>query len=203
MTSDQYKTIVKPSKEVLFKDKGSKFFGYAFPVKTENDIEQAIHQLKQKHNKARHFCYAWQLGKNYEHFKANDDGEPGNSAGMPIYGQLQSFEITDCLVVVVRYFGGTKLGIGGLISAYKTTAKMSLEASKIYTKTIDHQIQVTCSYDLMNEVMRLVKMYNLSIDKQDLKINCKFIISIREKNFETIKSQFEGIYGLEVKNFSE
>ena len=107
MTSDQYKTLTKPSKEVLFKDKGSKFFGYAFPVENEDDIEKALHQLQQKHNKARHFCYAWQLGKNYEHFKANDDGEPNNSAGMPIYGQLQSFEITNCLVVVVRYFGGT------------------------------------------------------------------------------------------------
>ena len=203
MTSDQYKTLTKPSKEVLFKDKGSKFFGYAFPVKSEDDIENALHQLQKKHNKARHFCYAWQLGKSYEHFKANDDGEPNNSAGMPIYGQLQSFEMTNCLIVVVRYFGGTKLGVGGLISAYKTTAKMTLEATKIITKTIDSQIEVTCSYDLMNEVMRLVKTHNLNIDKQDLKINCKFIISIRQKDFKNIKSQFESVYGLEVKDLSE
>ena len=166
MTSDQYKTLTKPSKEVLFKDKGSKFFGYAFPVKTEIDIEDALHQLQQKHNKARHFCYAWQLGKSYEHFKANDDGEPSNSAGMPIYGQLQSFEMTNCLIVVVRYFGGTKLGVGGLISAYKTTAKMALEATKIITKTIDSQIEVTCGYDLMNEVMRLLKLIiSISMNK--------------------------------------
>jgi len=203
LKSDQYKTLTKPSKEVLFKDKGSKFFGYVFPVKTEHDIEDALDQLKQKHNKARHFCYAWQLGKNYEHFKANDDGEPNNSAGMPIFGQLQSFEISNCLVVVVRYFGGTKLGVGGLISAYKTTAKMALEATKIITKTIDEQIEVTCSYDLMNEVMRLVKTHNLNIDEQDLKINCKFIISIRQKDFENIKTQFESVYGLEVKDVSE
>lgn len=199
MKSDQYKTLAKPSIEVLLKDKGSKFFGYAYPVLNETQIEEALCQLKQKHNKARHFCYAWQLGKNYEYFKANDDGEPGNSAGMPIYGQLQSFEITNCLVVVVRYFGGTKLGVGGLISAYKATAKMALEASKIITKTIDKKIKVTCSYDLMNEVMRLVKIHNLNIDEQDLKINCKFIISIRQKDFENIKSQFEKVYGLEIK----
>ena len=164
-----------------------------FLLKTEDDIENALHQLQQKHNKARHFCYAWQLGKNYEHFKANDDGEPNNSAGMPIYGQLQSFEMTNCLVVVVRYFGGTKLGVGGLISAYKTTAKMALEASKIITKTIDSQIEVTCSYDLMNEVMRLVKIHNLNIDEQDLKINCKFIISIRQKDLN-IKSHLKVLW---------
>ncbi len=199
MKNDEYKSLSQPSKEVLLKDKGSKFFGYAFPVQNETDIEQALEQLKSQHHKARHFCYAWQLGKTYDTYKANDDGEPNNSAGMPIYGQLQSFEITNCLVVVVRYFGGTKLGVGGLISAYKTTAKMALENASIQTHTIDKQIQITCEYDMMNEVMRLVKELNLNIIEQDLKIRCQFIISIRKKDFDQVKSRFEQVYGLELK----
>jgi uncharacterized YigZ family protein len=199
LKKDEYKSPQRPSEEVLFKDKGSKFFGYAFPIKTETDINLALEKLKIKHHKARHFCYAWQLGKNYEHYKANDDGEPNNSAGMPIYGQLQAFEVTNCLVVVVRYFGGTKLGVGGLISAYKTTAKLALEKTKIKTLTINEQLQVVCEYDLMNEVMRLVKELDLSIAEQELKINCKFIINIRQKDFKNVKSRFDQVYGLEVK----
>ena len=199
MKKDEYKFPQKPSKEVLFKDKGSKFYGYVFPVENETAINQALEELKTKHHKARHFCYAWQLGKNYDHYKVNDDGEPNNSAGMPIYGQLQAFEVTNCLVVVVRYFGGTKLGVGGLISAYKTTAKMALQTANINTLTINKQLQVVCEYDLMNEVMRLVKELDLNIAEQELKINCRFIISIREKDFEIVKSRFDQIYGLEVK----
>jgi len=195
----QYKSLTKPGKEILFKDKGSKFYGYCFPVENEEDINQALALLKEKHHKARHFCYAWQLGKTYDTYKANDNGEPNNSAGMPIYGQLQSFEVTNCLVVVVRYFGGTKLGVGGLISAYKATAKMALENAKIKTHTINKQIQITCEYDLMNKVMRLVKELNLNIIEQDLKIRCKFIISIRQNDFNKVKSRFEQVYGLEVK----
>jgi len=201
LNKDEYKSPVSPSKEVLFKDKGSKFFGYVFPVKDEDEIENALEKLRAKHHKARHYCYAWQLGKNYDSYKVNDDGEPNNSAGMPIYGQLQAFEVTNCLVVVVRYFGGTKLGVGGLISAYKTTAKLTLEATKISTHTIDEKLQVNCEYNLMNEVMRLVKEHNLEIVSQELKINCKFIISIRQKKFKPIKERFQQIYGLKIKVF--
>lgn len=199
MNKDEYKSPKSTLDEVLFKDKGSKFFGYVFPVKDEKEIENALGKLRAKHHKARHFCYAWQLGKTYDSYKVNDDGEPNNSAGMPIYGQLQAFEVTNCLVVVVRYFGGTKLGVGGLISAYKTTAKMALEATKIETYTIDEQIQVNCEYDMMNEVMRLVKEYDLDIVSQELKISCTFIISIRQKDFEQIKQRFEQVYGLNVE----
>ena len=198
MNKDEYKSPKSSSSEVLFKDKGSKFFGYVFPVKGENEINQALEKIRAKHHKARHFCYAWQLGKNYESYKVNDDGEPNNSAGMPIYGQLQAFEVTNCFVVVVRYFGGTKLGVGGLISAYKTTAKMALESTYIVTKTIDNQIQVNCGYDMMNDVMRLVKAYDLEIISQELKIGCKFVISIRQKDFEGTLRRFQQVYGLEV-----
>jgi uncharacterized YigZ family protein len=196
LKKDEYKSPKTISSEVLYKDKGSKFFGYVFPVEGEDEINQALEQVKSKHHKARHFCYAWQLGKNYNTYKVNDDGEPNNSAGMPIYGQLQAFEVTNCLIVVVRYFGGTKLGVGGLISAYKTTAKMALEATKIVTNTIDQLIQVNCEYDMMNEVMRLVKAYDLEIVSQELKIGCQFIISIRQKEFDHIVQKFQRVYGL-------
>lgn len=202
MNKDEYKKPLNPTKEVLYKEKGSKFFSSVFPVENEFEITDALDKLKAKHHKARHFCYAWQLGKNYEHYKVNDDGEPNNSAGIPIYGQLQAFEVTNCLVVVVRYFGGTKLGVGGLISAYKTTAKMALESAKIQTHTIDTPLQVTCEYDMMNEVMRLVKELDLNIIEQDLKIRCKFIISIRQKDFDKVKSRFEQVYGLELKTLA-
>ncbi len=199
MEKDVYKTIHQPSEEVLFKDKGSKFFGYAFPVKTEEEIKLHIEELKTKHHQARHWCYAWQLGKNYEHYRANDDGEPGNSAGMPIYGQLQSFEVTNILVVVVRYFGGTKLGVGGLINAYKTTAQMALENSNILTKTIDVEYEVSFDYPNMNKVMRVIKEKGLHVKNQILELDCKVYLLIREKEAEAIFKKFDSIYGIKIK----
>lgn len=199
MEKDIYKTIHRPGEEVLYKDKGSKFFGYAFPVKTEDEVKVHIEDLKAKHHQARHWCYAWQLGKNYEHYRANDDGEPSNSAGMPIYGQLQSFEVTNILIVVVRYFGGTKLGVGGLITAYKTTAQMALEASKILTKTIDVEYELTFDYPNMNKVMRVIKEKNLHVKNQVLELDCKIYLLIREKEAESIFEKFDSIYGIKIK----
>ncbi|MDT0295560.1 IMPACT family protein [Mesonia ostreae] len=196
---DVYKTIHQPGEEVLFKDKGSKFFGYAFHVKTEDEVKAHIEDLKTKHHQARHWCYAWQLGKNYEHYRANDDGEPSNSAGMPIYGQLQSFEVTNILIVVVRYFGGTKLGVGGLINAYKTTAQMALEASKIRTKTINVEYELTFDYPNMNKVMRVIKEKNLHVKNQVLELDCKIYLLIREKEAESIFEKFDSIYGIKIK----
>ncbi|MGO2359245.1 IMPACT family protein [Mesonia sp.] len=199
LEKDIYKTIHQAGEEVLFKDKGSKFFGYAFPVKTEDEVKAHIEDLKTKHHQARHWCYAWQLGKNYEHYRANDDGEPSNSAGMPIYGQLQSFEVTNILIVVVRYFGGTKLGVGGLITAYKTTAQMALEASKILTKTIDVEYELSFDYPNMNKVMRVIKEKNLHIKNQVLELDCKIYLLIREKEAESIFEKFDSIYGIKIK----
>jgi len=200
LKDDVFKTINRPGSEILLKEKASKFFAYSFPILSETDVETAIDSLKSKHSKAGHFCYAWQMGENYEHFRVNDDGEPSNSAGMPILGQLQNFEMTNTLVIVVRYFGGTKLGVGGLISAYKTSAKMALEASKIITKTINLEFDVICEYDKMNLVMRLVKEYDLDILSQDLKLNCKFKISIRKKEFEAIYKKFDNVFGFQVSS---
>ena len=196
---DTYNTITAPSKEVLFKDRGSKFYGYAFPVNTEEEIKEHIDNLKKTHFNARHWCYAWQLGKEYDRYRANDDGEPSNSAGMPIYGQLQSFNVTNTLIVVVRYFGGTKLGVGGLIQAYKTAAQWALENSKIVEKTIDVQYKLVFDYPEMNTVMRIIKDQNLNITGQKLELNCEYILSVRKKDAEQIFSIFENTYKVTIK----
>ena len=168
MDKDVYKTIDKASTEALFKDRGSKFYGYAFPVTNEEEIKENIEFLKKQHYNARHWCYAWQLGMKYEKYRANDDGEPTNSAGTPIYGQLQAFEVTNILVVVVRYFGGAKLGVGGLIQAYKTAAKLALENTEIIQKTINEEFILQFNYSEMNKVMRIVKEEQISIINQKL-----------------------------------
>ncbi|AFL82671.1 hypothetical protein Aeqsu_3243 [Aequorivita sublithincola DSM 14238] len=198
---DTYKTILKPSKEVLFKEKGSKFFGYAFPVSSEEEVKENIENLKKQHHSARHFCYAWQLGKSYEHYRANDDGEPSNSAGMPIYGQLQSFDVTNILVVAVRYFGGTKLGVGGLIQAYKTTAQMALETCKIVKRTIDETFLLKFEYPEMNTVMRIIKDEDLKLVHQKMELNCEFEIAVRKKEAERIFELFENTYKVKISNF--
>lgn len=196
---DTYKTITKPSDEVLFKDKNSKFFGYAFPIKTEEGVKTHLETLKKQHHSARHWCYAYQLGAQEQEllYRANDDGEPNNSAGMPIYGQIQSFEVTNVLIVVVRYFGGVKLGVGGLINAYKTAAQMALEASKIVTRTINQKIKLTFDYKNMNKVMRVIKEKNLKIVNQTLELNCQITILVRLKDADTIYELFEGLYEID------
>jgi uncharacterized YigZ family protein len=199
---DTYKTIEKPSEERLFKDRNSKFFGYAFPVLNEDDIKNALEELKKKHHAARHFCYAWQLGVEIISYRANDDGEPNNSAGMPIYGQIQSFDVTNILIVSVRYFGGTKLGVGGLINAYKNSAQLALEASKIINKTIDVHFQISFGYDLMNKVMRIVKEKKIAIISQALELDCQYVISVRKKEATAIFEIFTNLYKVEIKELT-
>ncbi|SNR15748.1 IMPACT family protein [Tenacibaculum jejuense] len=198
MEIDTYKTITKPSEETLFKDRNSKFFGYAFPVQTEDDVKKYLEEVKKKHHTARHHCYAWQLGTENIRFRANDDGEPNNSAGQPIYGQIQAFEVTNVLIVSVRYFGGVKLGVGGLINAYRTSAQLALEASEIIEKTIDVHFKLKFAYDLMNKVQRVIKENNLEILNQKLELDCEYIISVRKKDAEHIFNTFQSIYKLEI-----
>jgi len=197
--SDVYKTITKPSAATFFKEKGSKFYGYAFPVFTEDDVKECLEILQKKHNSARHFCYAWQLGTEEVSYRANDDGEPNNSAGLPIYGQIQSFEVTNILVVSVRYFGGTKLGVGGLISAYKNSAKLALEASKIIEKTINIDFLLTFEYEMMSKVMRILKDKNIEILHQELALNCKLKISVRKSEADEVFDFFEEFYKVEIE----
>lgn len=203
MNSDIFKTIDQPGEETLYKDKGSKFYGYAFPVKNEEDIEACLEEVRAKHHKARHFCYAWQLGKNYDRYRANDDGEPTNSAGMPIYGQIQSFEVTDILVVSVRYFGGVKLGVGGLITAYKTSAKLALEAAQIKTRTIDVAFKISFDYPEMNKVMEIINRENLTITHQKLEMDCRIFIAVRKKEADKVFNLFDAVYKVEIERLEE
>ena len=198
---DTYKTITKPSDGVLFKDKNSKFFGYAFPVLNEDDIKVHIETLKKEHHSARHWCYAYQLGtqENEITYRANDDGEPNNSAGMPIYGQIQSFDIANILIVVVRYFGGVKLGVGGLINAYRTAAQMALEDSQIVERTINIAYCISFEYKNMNKVMRIIKEKNIKITNQVLELDCKIYISIRKKDAQSIFETFDNQYEINIK----
>lgn len=196
---DTFKTIASPSTEILFKEKNSKFFGYAFPVTTESEIKSHLEKLRKQHFGAGHFCFAFQLGTQTVYFRANDDGEPSNSAGMPIYGQIQSYGLTNVLVVVVRFFGGVKLGVGGLISAYKTAAQMALEESEIIEKTIDIHFQISFDYKNMNKVMRVIKEKNLEIISQQIEESCQIEIATRKKNSQAVFDIFNTIFEVEIK----
>ena len=185
---DSYRTINKSVGPILFKEKKSKFYGYVFPVTDEDQVKEHIELLKKEYPTANHVCYAWQMGVEERAYRANDDGEPNNSAGMPIYGQLQSFDITNVLVAVVRIFGGTKLGVGGLISAYKETAKLALEEAKIVKKILQQKVNIIFEYPEMDTVMRLVKKHQLHIISQELHLKCKIELSVPKSDFKkTIK----------------
>ncbi len=196
---DTYNTIASPSPEILYKEKNSKFFGYAYPVTTEEEIKQHLEQLRKQHSGAVHFCYAFQLGTEKVYYRANDDGEPSNSAGMPIYGQIQSFDLTEVLIVVVRYFGGIKLGVSGLISAYRTAAQMALQEAEIIEKTIDIHYLVSFDYKNMNKVMRVIKENNLTIVSQKMTESCQIEIATRKKNAEKIFDIFNHLFKIEIQ----
>ena len=205
--TDTYQTIASASEEVLFKEKGSKFFGYAFPLQNEDQVKPIIENLKKQHPHAVHFCYAYQLGVAPKiSYRANDDGEPSNTAGAPIYGQIQSFGLTNVMIVVVRIFGGTKLGVGGLISAYKTSAQMTLEACEIIEKTIDICFLISFDYKNMNKVMRVIKEKKLEIVSQEMEIDQdselpigKIITKTRKKNAEMVFDIFNLMFEINIK----
>ncbi|KJD35597.1 hypothetical protein PW52_07520 [Tamlana sedimentorum] len=199
ISEDTYQTINKSTEPVLFKDKNSKFFGYAFPVLTEDDVKLSLEIVKKEHHSARHWCYAYQIGTEQIHYRANDDGEPSNSAGMPIYGQIQSFNVTNILIIVVRYFGGVKLGVGGLINAYRQTAQLALESATIIEKTININYQITFDYKNMNVVMRRIKEHQINIINQKLELNCQITISVRKTESEKIFEIFNSIFEVKIK----
>jgi uncharacterized YigZ family protein len=198
-SSDTFKTLASASEEILFKEKNSKFYGYAFPVTSEVDVKPIIDTLRKKHFNAVHFCYAYQLGTTNKTYRANDDGEPSNSAGMPIYGQIQSSELTNVLVVIVRFFGGVKLGVGGLINAYKTAAKMAIENAAIIEKTIDVHFLITFDYKNMNKVMRIIKEKNLNIVAQSMETHCEIEITTRQSNADFIDAIFENLFEVQIR----
>jgi len=190
-----YRTIDVKS-ECLLKEKQSKFYGYAFPISDIESVKSSIDSLKKMHHSARHFCYAYQIGVQDLVYRVNDDGEPRNSAGTPIYGQIQSFELTNILIVVVRYFGGTKLGVGGLVSAYKECAKLTIESNTIITKEITIKIQIKFDYLLMNKVMRVIKENNLKILNQQMHTSCVFELLTTRQNNDIVCDQFNRYLGI-------
>lgn len=197
---DTYLTIDKPSPEILFKEKKSKFIGYVFPITSEDDVKPIIEDLKKQHHTANHACYAWQLGTDTIRYRANDDGEPNNSAGQPIYGQIQAYNLTNVLVVVVRIFGGTKLGVGGLISAYKTAAQLAIDSADIKKKIITKLYTITFAYKDMNSVMRVIKQKKLDIISQKLESNCVYIISVRKTKANEIFEIFNTMQYVVIKD---
>lgn len=202
---DTYTTIAQATDEVLFKEKSSKFFGYAFPIESEEEVKPIIDQLRKLHPHAVHYCYAYQISTEKISYRANDDGEPSNTAGAPIYGQIQSFGLTNVLLVVVRIFGGIKLGVGGLITAYKTTAQLVLEDAKIIEKTIDIHFLISFDYKNMNKVMRVIKEKKLDIVNQTMEIEDtgiaigKIEIKTRKKNAEMIFDIFDKLFEIDIK----
>lgn len=202
---DTYNTIAHATEEILFKEKSSKFFGYAYPIQSEEEVKPIIDQLRKLHPHAVHYCYAYQIGSEKISYRANDDGEPSNTAGAPIFGQIQSFGLTNILIVVVRIFGGIKLGVGGLITAYKTTAQMVLEGADIIEKTIDKHFLISFDYKNMNKVMRVIKEKKLDIVTQTIDLDeetgiaiGKIEIKTRKKNAETILDIFNNLFEINI-----
>lgn len=196
-TSDTYYTLGSEA-EALYKDKGSKFLTYAYPVRSEVEIKEHLDALRKRYYDATHHCYAWRLGPNGESFRANDDGEPSSTAGRPILGQLLSKEVTYALIVVVRYFGGTKLGVPGLIEAYKTSAALVLENAVIEQRTVDIETEIRFSYLAMNDVMRIVKEMQPQIIDQQFDNLCTMTLSIRQSRAEQLLERLSKVEGVEI-----
>lgn len=194
---DTYKTIDKASTG-YYKDKGSKFIAEAISVDSEEKVKEILEKIKSKYHDARHHCYAYRLGFDKSIFRINDDGEPSGTAGKPIYGQIRSKDLTNILIVVIRYFGGTKLGVRGLINAYKAAAQDSLENTNIITKTVNDIFRLDFAYPLMNDVMRIIKEENLQQSKQKFEISCSLEFLVRKKESKRIFEHFDKIKNLEI-----
>ena len=201
MASDSYKTIAR-AQETTYRQLSSKFLVYAYPVETEVEIKEHLDALRKRWFDATHHCYAWRLGPHGEQFRANDDGEPSSTAGKPILGQLLSQEVTNCLVVVVRYFGGTKLGVPGLIAAYKESTAQVLAECEIVERTVDTTIKVSFSYIAMNDVMRIVKDMQPRIVEQLFDNLCTMTLSIRESESEQLINRLDKVEGATVEPLS-
>lgn len=179
MFDDTYRTLAAPS-EGLYKEKGSKFLAFAYPVRTSDEVKAHLDVLRKQYFDARHHCYAYILGPNKDAYRANDDGEPSGTGGRPIHGQLLSADLTDTLIVVVRYFGGILLGASGLANAYKTAARDAIDHAQIIEKTIDVRYRLSFEYALMNDVMRIIKDFDLKPENQHFDLDCTLELSVRQ-----------------------
>lgn len=196
--SDSYLTITAPA-EAIYKEKSSKFLAYAYPVRTEEEIRELLDALRKRYYDATHHCYAWRLGPHGEQFRSNDDGEPSGTAGKPILGQLLSNSLTNCLIVVVRYFGGTKLGVSGLISAYKESAAAVIEEAEIVEQTVDRVFTVEFPYLVMNDIMRIIKEEQPNILSQEFDNLCTMQLSMRESRAEGLLGKLRKVEGASIE----
>ncbi len=195
--TDTYRTI-KDKSEGTFKDRGSKFFAFAFPVENEDEVNECRAELRKKYHDARHHVYAFHIGIENPIFRASDDGEPSNSSGPPVLGQIRSYELTNILIVVVRYFGGTKLGVPGLINAYKSAAMDAIENSKIIEKIIEKSLKIEFEYPHMNEAMRLTKSDDIRIANQSFEISCCMELMIRKSMYEQVYQSFANNHHIKI-----
>jgi len=196
--SDTYKTIITPT-EGIYKEKGSKFLSFAIPVSSADEVKEIVKNYRKEYYDSRHVCYAYMLGADRKEFRANDDGEPSGTAGRPILGQINSRELTDILVIVVRYFGGILLGTGGLVVAYKEATTDALDQAEVIEKTVDETISIVFDYVLMNEVMRIIKDTNAQISSQNFEDQCAMQLSIRKQDAGLLSAKLAKIYGLQIK----
>lgn len=194
---DTYLTISKPS-EGLFKDRGSKFIAYAYPVTTEAEVKKHLETLRKEHFSARHHCFAFRLGPDKNACRANDDGEPSNSAGKPILGQIQSKDLTNVLIVVVRYFGGTLLGVSGLINAYRGAAADALANAEIIEKQVQDVYEVNFTYAAMNDVMKIIKDEGMDVISQDFGLECRLEFAVRKSKADHVAGLLSKIDNLEI-----
>ncbi len=194
---DSYFTISTKS-EGMLKEKSSKFHYFAFPVSSEEAIKTHLAELRKAYYDARHHCFAWVLGKDGDLYRANDDGEPNHSAGDPILGQIRSNNLTNILIVVVRYFGGTKLGLSGLIQAYRSAAALAIESSEIIEEQVMAELRLKFPYPVMDQVMRLVKQYDIQIVEQEMELDCKMSLALREGLRNQLEEALENIEQLEI-----
>jgi len=197
MYPDYYNTIEKPS-VAEFKDKGSKFIAYAFPVADVSQFKQHLAAIKKEHPKATHHCFAYRIGLDGNNFRVNDDGEPSGSAGRPILGQMDSKQLTNVLVIVVRYFGGTLLGVPGLINAYKTASALALQVTPAIRKPVEINYTLQFDYTIMNDVMTIVKQCDCTVLSQDLQLFCKAEISVPKNRLEEVLYRLKALHSLEI-----
>lgn len=197
MDPDFYYTIEKPT-AAEFRDRGSKFIAYAFPISDINAFKEKLANVKKEHPKASHHCFAYRLGMDHSNYRVSDDGEPSGTAGRPILGQIDSKQLTNVLIIVVRYFGGTLLGVPGLINAYKTAAAMALEQAPVVQKTVLVHYRLQFDYTQMNEVMRMLKQFDCVILRQEMQLFCDFQVGIPQKKLETVLSLLKQSYKLEI-----
>lgn len=197
-TNDTYKTLAGLSKGI-YKDRGSRFLAFAYPVFSEKEIKPILLTLRKKYHDARHFCYAYRLGAEKEFFRTNDDGEPSNSAGKPILDQIMAYDLTNVLIVVVRYFGGTLLGVGGLINAYRSAAMDALANARVLTKTINDIYELQFGYPSMNDVKKVIKEEKLTQVEQKFDSTCSITISVRKSRSKNVIERLGRIDGLRIR----